>query len=107
MTEKSFLTEEEFTILDKALAERETTSAYARKDEQSTSRQDITKEDILRRIEEDRERHKRLRESIWVIPTNDDNWEFSQAWENTSDLSEVDFEIMREEMAIFDECLNT
>jgi CTD kinase subunit gamma len=29
---------------------------------------DMPKNDILRRIEEDRERHKRLRERIWILP---------------------------------------
>ena len=30
----------------------------------------MTREEILRRIEDDRERHKRLRESLWMVPTS-------------------------------------
>ena len=34
----------------------------------SQSQQTFSRNDILRRIEDDRERHKRLRERIWVLP---------------------------------------
>lgn len=67
----------------------------------------ISKEAILRRIEEDRERHKRLRESLWVIPRDDSDHEFNQAWEETSDLCSDDFEVMREEMALHKQSLST
>lgn len=58
---------------------------------------------VQARMEEDRERHKRLRENIWQIPvtTNEDeDPEFEKAWEETSDLNEDDYEIMREENEI-------
>jgi CTD kinase subunit gamma len=60
----------------------------------------ISREDILRRIEEDRERHKRLRESLWVVPAGDPQLEFDDAWERTSDLNEDDEAIMRDEAAL-------
>ncbi|KAG4305863.1 hypothetical protein PORY_000773 [Pneumocystis oryctolagi] len=59
----------------------------------------FSKEEIFRRIEEDRERHKRLRENIWAVPEGDIgvNVEFENAWETTSSLDEYDFEYMEEE----------
>lgn len=45
---------------------------------------------IEQRIEEDRERHKRLRESIWAV-NSEDNKEFEKLWEDTSDIGEDDF----------------
>lgn len=59
----------------------------------------FSKEEIFRRIEEDRERHKRLRENIWVVPEGnaDVNVELENAWETTSSLDEYDFEFMEEE----------
>jgi len=58
---------------------------------------------IQQRMEEDRERHKRLRENIWAIPPPSDglpNPEFEKAWDQVSDLNEDDYEIMREENQI-------
>jgi CTD kinase subunit gamma len=67
---------------------------------------------ILRRMDEDRERHKRLREKRWVQPTSvhmmssslasslpDDveDLEFEDAWETTSDWNEDDIEAVAEE----------
>ncbi|WFC98110.1 hypothetical protein MYAM1_000833 [Malassezia yamatoensis] len=80
----------------------------------------ISRTDVLRRIEEDRERHKRLRENGWVLPAmsflyalegsntqigsliNNDSidvpiLDFEQQWETTSDLNEDDHDYMREE----------
>lgn len=78
--------------------------------------QRLDKKQIEQRIEEDRERHKRLRENIWAVPkpvagaygaggmvagrgpnggvTED---EFDKLWEETSELGEDDFELYREE----------
>ncbi|PUU75264.1 CTD kinase subunit gamma CTK3-domain-containing protein [Tuber borchii] len=58
---------------------------------------------IQQRMEEDRERHKRLRENIWAIPFPDGglpNPEFEKSWDQVSDLNEDDYEIMREENQI-------
>ncbi|KAA8897810.1 CTD kinase subunit gamma CTK3-domain-containing protein [Sphaerosporella brunnea] len=58
---------------------------------------------IQQRMEEDRERHKRLRENIWQIPAPQfeaEDPEFEKAWEEASDLNSDDFEIMREENEI-------
>lgn len=82
----------------------------------------LSRDEIVRRIEEDRERHKRLREKRWVqtipptsFPIQNPAYalavfaegdrlpmdiEFENEWENTSDWNEDDDEIVREEMAL-------
>ncbi|WFD36782.1 glycerol kinase, partial [Malassezia cuniculi] len=90
----------------------------------------IPRSDILRRIEEDRERHKQLREESWKLPpmtymadlvsenpvpagirseAGKDTYctpdavtlEFEQTWETTSDLNDDDVEVIREETALW------
>ncbi|KAK3170463.1 hypothetical protein Dsin_032900 [Dipteronia sinensis] len=51
---------------------------------------------IEQRIEEDRERNKRLRESVWAV-SGDDDTELEKMWEEGSDLSEDDYVIGLEE----------
>ncbi|TAQ87512.1 hypothetical protein B7494_g4149 [Chlorociboria aeruginascens] len=58
--------------------------------------QKLDKKQIEQRIEEDRERHKRLRENIWAIPGGEDS-EFDKLWEETSELGEDDFILYEEE----------
>lgn len=48
------------------------------------------KRQIEQRIEEDRERHKRLRESIWAIGDEGDQ-EFEHLWDEVSDIGEDDY----------------
>lgn len=48
------------------------------------------KRQIETRIEEDRERNKRLRESMWTV-SGDDDEEERRFWEETSDIGEDDF----------------
>lgn len=50
----------------------------------------LDKRQIEQRIEEDRERHKRLRESIWAVG-EDGEGEFEQLWDEASDIGEDDF----------------
>lgn len=59
----------------------------------------LDKKQVEQRIEEDRERHKRLRENIWAIngSTGDGDAEFQKMWEETSDLGEDDFLLYEEE----------
>ncbi|KAG0286364.1 hypothetical protein BGZ96_009523, partial [Linnemannia gamsii] len=58
----------------------------------------FTKDDILKRMDEDRERHKRIREEIWIRPSDEDSGaEFLQNWDDVSDLDEVDYEDMEAE----------
>ncbi|KAI9723387.1 MAG: hypothetical protein M1812_001271 [Candelaria pacifica] len=57
----------------------------------------LDKRQIEQRIEEDRERHKRLRESIWAIGADDD-LEFEKMWDEGSDVGEDDFLAAEEDM---------
>ena len=54
------------------------------------------KRQIEQRIEEDRERHKRLRERIWAITAADDK-EFQKLWEESSVIGDDDYLIAEEE----------
>lgn len=54
------------------------------------------KRQIEQRIEEDRERHKRLRESIWAISDEGDQ-EFEKMWDDVSDIGEDDYILAEEE----------
>ena len=56
----------------------------------------VDKRAIEQRIEEDRERNKRLRESVWAV-NGDDDEELNKLWDETSDLCEDDYAIAREE----------
>ncbi|KAK5663988.1 hypothetical protein OQA88_201 [Cercophora sp. LCS_1] len=51
---------------------------------------------VEQRIEEDRERHKRLRENIWAIPTGDYS-ELDKLLEEISDFGDDDLRIIEEE----------
>ncbi|EHL02363.1 putative CTD kinase subunit gamma [Glarea lozoyensis 74030] len=60
----------------------------------------VDRKQIEQRIEEDRERHKRLRENIWAVPnTGVEDEEFAKMWEETSDVGEDDFILYAEEAA--------
>ncbi|TQV99465.1 hypothetical protein V2A60_004939 [Cordyceps javanica] len=61
----------------------------------------LDKRQVEQRIEEDRERHKRERESIWAIPKGDDA-EMNKLWDETSDFGEDDDRLITEESADFD-----
>lgn len=50
----------------------------------------LDKRQIEQRIEEDRERHKRLRESIWAVSPDEDQ-EFERLWDEASDIGEDDY----------------
>ncbi|RGP72217.1 ctd kinase subunit gamma [Fusarium longipes] len=60
----------------------------------------LDKRQIEQRIEEDRERHKRERESIWAIPKTE-NAEMDRLWEETSDFGEDDDRLITEEQSDF------
>ncbi|KAH6668910.1 CTD kinase subunit gamma CTK3-domain-containing protein [Halenospora varia] len=59
----------------------------------------LDKKQIEQRIEEDRERHKRLRENIWAVQqgAGGGDAEFEKLWEETSELGEDDFILYHEE----------
>ena len=56
----------------------------------------LDKRAIEQRIEEDRERNKRLRESVWAV-NGDDEQELDKMWEEGSELEEDDYVIALEE----------
>ncbi|KAI9815507.1 MAG: hypothetical protein M1827_002641 [Pycnora praestabilis] len=56
----------------------------------------LDKRQIEQRIEEDRERHKRLRESIWAVNADDDA-EFDRMWDEVSEVGEDDYLAAKEE----------
>lgn len=49
----------------------------------------LDKRQIEQRIEEDRERHKRLRENIWAV-NDEDDVEFERLWDEASEVGEDD-----------------
>lgn len=57
----------------------------------------LDKKQVEQRIEEDRERHKRLREHIWAVPLGGEEREFEKLWEETSQLGEDDYILYEEE----------
>lgn len=86
--------------LEEVLRERDTASQQdfgheskkdtPRKTYSPSGNKKVDKRQIEQRIEEDRERHKRLRESIWAVPTDGDK-EFEKLWDDASDIGEDDF----------------
>ncbi|KAM7196013.1 CTD kinase subunit gamma CTK3 domain containing protein [Naviculisporaceae sp. PSN 640] len=56
----------------------------------------LDRKQVEQRIEEDRERHKRLREGIWAVPTGE-YAELDRLWEETSDYGEDDDRTLAEE----------
>lgn len=62
----------------------------------------LDKKLVEQRIEEDRERHKRLREHQWAVPTNntaddDGDKEFEMLYEETSSVGSDDYRLFEEE----------
>lgn len=57
----------------------------------------LDKRQIEQRIEEDRERHKRARESIWAVP-GENEAEMDRLWEEASDIGEDDYVAAAEDM---------
>lgn len=56
----------------------------------------MDKRQIEHRIEEDRERHKRLRESIWAVDGEEEK-EMERLWDEASEIGEDDFVVGRED----------
>ncbi len=131
---KSFLLAQTVIEIEELLKERDTlpdhesspidpqtNSATPSSKTKTVAPQRLDKKQIEQRIEEDRERHKRLRENIWAVPKPAPNTagagtygvgskvtgsrpnggvtedEFDKLWEETSELGEDDYELYREE----------
>lgn len=94
---KSFLLQQTVSEIEELLKERDTEPGA--EIDAPRAAQKLDKKQIEQRIEEDRERHKRLREHIWATPKGGAEDEFDKLWEDTSDLGEDDFELYAEEAA--------
>ena len=106
------LTSETVTELEACLRERDTLPAHpALSPIDPNSKREVTagqttpkangvgrldKRQIEQRIEEDRERHKRLRESIWAVSTEEDG-EFEKMWDEAGEIDEDDYLAARED----------
>lgn len=103
LQDKNFLSSEIVTEIDAALKERETNpsnvlDSEAPEDSGHTPARGtkpngtirVDKRQIEQRIEEDRERNKRLRESMWTV-SGDNKGEFQQCWGEVSDIGEDDY----------------
>lgn len=64
------------------------------------------KRQIEQRIEEDRERHKRMRESQWAVSGEADD-EYAELWEDASEAGEDDYMMAREEAEEKDRAAST
>ncbi|EPY50582.1 domain kinase I gamma subunit [Schizosaccharomyces cryophilus OY26] len=63
----------------------------------------ISRADILKRLEEDRERHKRMRENIWAIAKPEIEPEI--AWNTIEPITEGDLESLNDDFVRFNECI--
>lgn len=102
LQDKNVLPNETVTEIGAALKERETNQSHVldseAPDESETPTRGsklngtirVDKRQIEQRIEEDRERHKRLRESIWTV-SGDNKGEFQQSWDEISSIGDDDF----------------
>ncbi|RKF56888.1 CTD kinase subunit gamma [Erysiphe neolycopersici] len=95
---QELLKERDITSTEHALYSPQPIETGPKPTPRALSQQKIDRKVVEQRIEEDRERHKRLRESIWAIPiSSDQENEAEILWENTSDLGEDDYVLYSEE----------
>ena len=59
----------------------------------------LDKRQIEQRIEEDRERHKRLRESIWAVGEDGEEGEFERLWEEADGIGDDEWVAAEEDAA--------
>jgi CTD kinase subunit gamma len=103
LQDKNVLSSETVTEIGAALKERETNPSHVLDVEAPDNTSETTprisrtngnvrvdKRQIEQRIEEDRERNKRLRESMWTV-SGDHKGEFKQAWDEVSEAGDDDF----------------
>lgn len=113
---KSVFSAETVSEIDAALRDRETQPEHLDMEEvirpedrvrSKTTPQGkrLDKRQIEQRIEEDRERNKRYRESMWAV-SSDDMEEWYQIWDETSDVNEDDYIAAAEEAEERHRCLD-
>jgi CTD kinase subunit gamma len=91
---RAILMAETVSELEAVLKSREVEQAFGSPKNGTTGTMD--KRQIEQRIEEDRERHKRLRESIWAVPGEEEE-EMERLWEDASEIAEDDYVVGRED----------
>lgn len=108
LQDKNILSSEKVAEISSALKERETNQSNVLDKEGSeasgtpasskaSSTMRVDKRQIEQRIEEDRERNKRLRENMWAV-IGDNKDEYRKLWDETSDVGEDDFLDAEEEL---------
>ncbi|KAI1384442.1 CTD kinase subunit gamma CTK3-domain-containing protein [Hypoxylon trugodes] len=109
---KCILLEQTVTEIEACLKERDTSAdasfsspangddSRSRNANGANNSNRLDKRQIEQRIEEDRERHKRMRESMWAVPGSIEE-EAMKLWEETSELGEDDHILGREEWEEF------
>jgi CTD kinase subunit gamma len=111
---KEVLTVERVAEIDAALKDRESDPSHLDLEHEEGTEEGsklktekpqlrLDKKQIEQRIEEDRERNKRLRESMWAM-TGSDQDEYNQMWDELSPIGEDDFIRSREEALERAEC---
>ncbi|KAL8796329.1 MAG: hypothetical protein Q9195_001236 [Heterodermia aff. obscurata] len=115
LQQKNILAPDRVTEIEACLQERDTLPAHPALSPTDPNRQlehapvhnatskanGVTRPDkrqIEQRIEEDRERHKRLRESIWAVGDDGDD-EFERMWDEASEINEDDYVAAEEDAA--------
>lgn len=103
LSSKNFLDPKTVAELEECIASRDTLpdTEEVRDVGRDIAARKLDKRQIEQRIEEDRERHKRLRESIWAVGglmgSGREGDEFERMCEETSDVGEDDWDIAAEE----------
>ncbi|DAA75500.1 hypothetical protein H105_06012 [Trichophyton soudanense CBS 452.61] len=103
---KEILSHETVSEIDACLKEREsypahlldlepleepaTTDTAKTGSDATKSRVTVDRKQIEQRVEEDRERNKRLRENMWAVPPHDMK-EFEKMWDEVSDVGDDDY----------------
>lgn len=109
LSSKNFLEQKTVAELEECIASRDTLPAVETqvdgagvgRETRDGGARKLDKRQIEQRIEEDRERHKRLRESIWAVGglhgMGNEEEEFARLCDETSDVGEDDYDIAGEE----------
>ncbi|RKF62383.1 CTD kinase subunit gamma [Golovinomyces cichoracearum] len=95
---QELLKERDTALEEHALPSPQQINAEPKPPPRSVLQQKVDRKVAEQRIEEDRERHKRLRENIWAISTSTNKAkEADILWENTSSLGDDDYVLYNEE----------
>ncbi|CAD6506469.1 BgTH12-07697 [Blumeria graminis f. sp. triticale] len=103
---EELLKERELTATEHVLSSPQLVQTQPKPIPRAIPPQKVDRKVAEQRIEEDRERHKRLRENIWAIPTpSAEITEADDLWDNTSEIGEDDIDLYKEEAEERDICV--